>query len=272
MIVDAIFGPHGEKKREDRVHKVQSLSTKTKLATPVSRAALLLGFEKIKDKLDIGDAEDLMRHTDEFAKSLAKSDPLIKLYGEIGKEIASWCLTAYSLIINKKASVKLVVSKMGTDKIKGFGIVASVKFKKGEIIYELAGALAADDDAERTKLSLIKTNPGDPETNGELCVLFGPLRLINHRCQTPNVEYVEPVPGLASTIHVVKDIKVEEELFADYGAGYFNPCPCTTCNPLPGTSSSVSNEDNSNPNEVETDGEAQQLAKRAKKYAQREKK
>lgn len=58
---------------------------------------------------------------------------------------------------------------------------------------ELAGMLAADDNAKRTKLSMIKSHVVDQTGKAlsdqqEKCVLFGPIRFINHRCKTFNAE------------------------------------------------------------------------------------
>lgn len=84
--------------------------------------------------------------------------------------------------------VKLGVRTFGEQLSKGFGIFARVDLKKNSIIYELSGALAADDEAERTELSVIKTLPDDPKTLGYSHVLFGPARFINHLCEDYNAE------------------------------------------------------------------------------------
>lgn len=84
--------------------------------------------------------------------------------------------------------VKLGVRHFGKEQMLGFGIFARVDLKRGEFIYELTGLLAADDEADRTELSVIQTKADDPKTLGYSRVLFGPLRFINHQCTTPNAE------------------------------------------------------------------------------------
>lgn len=66
-------------------------------------------------------------------------------------------------------------------------------------------------------------------------------------------------------MRIVKKIKAGEELFVDYGKGYFDPdpCPCATCNPPASTPDSTSQP------KQEIDGEAQRLAKNANKAAKR---
>lgn len=91
MIVDAIFGQHGEKKKIGRVHKVLSLSTRSDLSTPATRQAIRVAFEKIKERLDFKDHKAYIAAAQELARDLAKQDPLINAYEGLGTEIATWC-------------------------------------------------------------------------------------------------------------------------------------------------------------------------------------
>lgn len=96
------------------------------------------------------------------------------------------------------------------------------------------------------------------------------------------IQFIAPNKGLGTAIRIVKNIKAGEELFVDYGEGYFDPCPCITCVPPLIASGSTSQ-----PNENETDdeekrptkkpkqeinGEEQRLAKNAKKALKRQRK
>lgn len=189
------------------------------------------------------------------------------------------------MVINEMSCVRLSIRKFGESQTKGFGIVAAVDLKEGEVIYELAGMIAADSNVETTELSMITMEAEAPNKVGPSHVLFGPLRFINHKCKDFNSEvsclkstksvvnlvwlqYIAPGPDkYGVTICIVKDIKAGEELFTDYGPGYFDPdpCPCAACVPLLPTSSS-------SPPKQEINAEEQHLAKNANKRAKRQRK
>lgn len=90
MIIDAVFGQHGEKKKIGRVHKVLPLSARNNLSTPITSTAIWLTFERSKKALDFEDPKGYIATAQKIAGDIAKQDPLIKAYGEIGMEIASW--------------------------------------------------------------------------------------------------------------------------------------------------------------------------------------
>jgi hypothetical protein len=71
--------------------------------------------------------------------------------------------------------------EMGPNRIRGFGITASVPLPANEYIYELAGLISVDGNAEHTRLSQYEA------TDKTVRILIGPLRMVNHDCN-PNAE------------------------------------------------------------------------------------
>ncbi|KAJ7856945.1 hypothetical protein B0H14DRAFT_2752016, partial [Mycena olivaceomarginata] len=115
---------------------------------------------------------------------------------------------------------------MGPNRIRGFGITASVPLPANEYIYELAGLILVDGNAEHTRLSQYEA------TDKTVRILIGPLRMVNHNCN-PNAEYL-PVDGSKSalTVRTLRDIAAGEEITFYYSVDYFEDeetCPCLTC-------------------------------------------
>lgn len=73
------------------------------------------------------------------------------------------------------------VLPLGPKQTRGFGIAASVPLTAKEYIYELAGLISVDGNAEHTRL------PEYEATDKTVRLLIGPLRMVNHDCN-PNAE------------------------------------------------------------------------------------
>lgn len=155
------------------------------------------------------------------------------------------------MVINPLSPVKLVQRPIGIDGERGFGIVAKRFIKEGEYIFELPGMIAKTSAPSlQTQLSMII--PHRRQKQGTTArVLFGPLRFVNHICKGFNVtvsrisvyflycvnnwrQWEAIDNSCAFTTVALKDIKIGEELFADYGSSYFEDlevgCPCRSCN------------------------------------------
>ncbi|KAJ7633883.1 hypothetical protein DFH06DRAFT_687537 [Mycena polygramma] len=136
----------------------------------------------------------------------------------------SMSLRAYCILLAPWSTVQLRIVTMRTTQGHGFGIVAAKELQKGEYIYELCGSLSTDFHEQHSNLS-VTTSP----TRKTPHVLFGPLRLVNHRCKS-NAEYVA-VKGCRMMIAAAtKKICAGEEIVVDYGVDFFdNLCPCIDC-------------------------------------------
>ncbi|KAJ7905941.1 hypothetical protein B0H13DRAFT_1477805, partial [Mycena leptocephala] len=124
--------------------------------------------------------------------------------------------------------VRLKVLSLGSNRTRGFGIVASVPLLAGEYIYELTGLLSVDGHATNTRLSEYRADDNTAR------ILFGPLRMLNHDC-SPNAEYLK-ITGceLGLVVRTLSAINPGEEITLNYSElkDYFDDeeqCPCCTC-------------------------------------------
>ncbi|KAJ7829588.1 hypothetical protein B0H14DRAFT_3143865 [Mycena olivaceomarginata] len=152
---------------------------------------------------------------------------LVNLHGVYGaRKALRWCFDAYCILQAPWSVVSLKVLPLGPEQTRGFGIAASVPLTAKEYIYELAGLISVDGNAEHTRLSEYEA------TDKTIRLLIGPLRMVNHDCN-PNAEYL-PVDGSKSALKVrtLRDIAAGEEITFLYSADYFEDegiCPCRTC-------------------------------------------
>jgi len=97
------------------------------------------------------------------------------------------CITAYSMVINPSAPIKLVQRPIGPGGPRGFGIISRRFIQKNEYIYELPGMIAKSSRPSiQSKLSIIVPHHGQKQGKEER-VLFGPLRFVNHICEGYNI-------------------------------------------------------------------------------------
>lgn len=84
--------------------------------------------------------------------------------------------------------VELRVIPLGPRRTKGFGIFAKVGIRVGVLIWEALGVMPHDNETSHSNLSAVTVALGQNQPQGEERVLVGPLRMINHRCSSFNVE------------------------------------------------------------------------------------
>ncbi|KAJ7621520.1 hypothetical protein DFH06DRAFT_1232784 [Mycena polygramma] len=126
-----------------------------------------------------------------------------------------WSLRAYCILLAPWSTVQLRIVTLRTTQGHGFGIVAATELQKGEYIYELCGSFDLSVTTSRTH--------NTPH------VLFGPLRLVNHRCK-PNAEFIAVNGSRMMIAAATRKICVGEEIVVDYGANFFEDvCPCNDC-------------------------------------------
>jgi hypothetical protein len=87
-------------------------------------------------------------------------------------------LHAYSPLILGSSDMRLKVVRTG-HKQKGFEVRASCDIQESEYVYELVGLVLTDSQAEHIGLLAIIPHAGREE-DLEPCLLFGPVRFINH--------------------------------------------------------------------------------------------
>ncbi|KAF8221993.1 hypothetical protein L208DRAFT_1324861 [Tricholoma matsutake] len=221
LVISAILMPRDfpiHSLSRDRIE--ESLDMKTKLQMKQM-------YDAYKKRLGHGGAAWYMTITSDLATKMWNSFEIL-WGGEDSKETLfklHRILRAYTAVIldSSDMRVKVISNK------REFGIEASRAFRPGEYIYELVGLVPTDNLADHTNLSVVTPHVDQGEAL-EPRVLFGPICFINHHCVSHNVQYV-PLHGCAFTILVTKPIEEGEELFADYGPGWFEEgeCPCRSC-------------------------------------------
>lgn len=97
-------------------------------------------------------------------------------------------LLAYSMVIHPSSTVKLRVTRMGSDDTLGFSIFATKNIKLNDPIYELTGAMPEDSKTPHSELSAITPHSDHSLPDQDARILFGPARFVNHRCKDFNIE------------------------------------------------------------------------------------
>lgn len=82
---------------------------------------------------------------------------------------------------------------MGTDQGLGFALYARRRIPEGAIIWEGIGMCPGDSNCPHSDLSCITIAPGQNQPAGSERILYGPLRMVNHRCQTFNAQVRVPL-------------------------------------------------------------------------------
>lgn len=134
--------------------------------------------------------------------------------------------------VNKKTPKKSVINgvriiKLGDEHIlKGeFGLIATKKWKKFNIVGEYTGILSLDDKDTKYMAYLSKIDNDDLGIDAKNC--GNEMRFINdyrNLRDRPNVRleivYIDKKPKVL--VVVLEDIDEDEELLLDYGEGYWN--------------------------------------------------
>ncbi|KDR65222.1 hypothetical protein GALMADRAFT_148865 [Galerina marginata CBS 339.88] len=248
LIVNALFAQQKEKS-ESRTHNIKTISLEMNMK-PFAHAIIWSMFEKIKHQLNIQDPPAYVSTAETLAKSILSLYPLFVWENKKSESLAtlSWCVAAYTLVINPEAIVHLKVKPLGHANQKGFAIHATKDIIKGEYIQELLGLMPEDRAKNYTDLSTITPHSdnrnNDKNSSFDEKILIGPIRFINHRCFSYNVEFVAIRDTYAFTIVATKDIKASEEILLCYGVNYFkedgSKCLCEDCREIPEEEEEVS--------------------------------
>lgn len=121
-----------------------------------------------------------------------------------------------------------MTSRYTNDKYKGVKVVATKKWKKGEIIRTLTAQTSKLTEYEMEYLKLNGLDFSVTLRKGSDCLMLGPLAFVNHNCN-PNCEIYTLSENLQ--LKVQRDIEVDDEVTWSYGREYFNKgeCQCNTC-------------------------------------------
>ncbi|KDR65286.1 hypothetical protein GALMADRAFT_148808 [Galerina marginata CBS 339.88] len=218
LIVNALFGQQKEKS-ENRSHNIQTISLNTNME-PFGHSIIWSMFEKVKHNLNFQDPLGYIATVKKLATSIFAYYPLLVCENKEKEslETLSWCIAAYSLVINRAAIVHLKVKPLGHANQKGFAIYANKDIIQGEYIEELLGLMPEDRAEKYTDLSTITPHTDNCNDGSfEEKLLIGPIRFINHRCVSYNVEFVAIRDTYAFTVMATKNIKADEEILLCYG-------------------------------------------------------
>ncbi|KAJ2912799.1 hypothetical protein MD484_g7604, partial [Candolleomyces efflorescens] len=128
-----------------------------------------------------------------------------------------WCIAAYALSIHPDSSIHLKKLAMGPDRTWGFGLVATRRICKGSTLWEALGMCPGDFSASHSELSCITIAKGQNQPAGAKRVMYGPLRMVNHRCRSFNAEFAFIKNTSAFVAEALADIEAGEEITA-YGS------------------------------------------------------
>ncbi|KAJ7792688.1 hypothetical protein B0H14DRAFT_162465 [Mycena olivaceomarginata] len=145
-------------------------------------------------------------------------------------EPTKWFVGAYAALFARWSVVSVRTVPTAGVGPRQFAIIAEEELPQQTIIHELTGLLSSDpaDGASHSNLSVMQ------DLDGVQRVLFGPIRLVNHRC-APNARFDFAQHGNGHTVTVRTNSKIirrREEITVSYGQGFWtedNPCLCSVC-------------------------------------------
>lgn len=97
-------------------------------------------------------------------------------------------MAVYALVLGPESPVRLLSVPMGQERRYGFGLFARQDIAAGTELWDVVGLMPTDDSDPHSDLSMITVAPGQNQRPGSSRVLFGPMRMLNHRCKTFNCE------------------------------------------------------------------------------------
>ncbi|KAF5335574.1 hypothetical protein D9611_003080 [Ephemerocybe angulata] len=231
LVVQALFSPcrlfkHG-------THRPQTLGVSFN-APAKALQQLYQSFESQKT-LFLSEAPEIIQMASHIVRLSLEdhhTDPYYSGLEGAALDVLEWCISAYGALLNPRSQVKLKVIPMDTV-TKGFSLFARRDIPKGSYVWEAMGMVPADNASTSTLLSTTETTAEQNQPSGEERVLYGPVRMINHRCKTYNVAFAAHDGTSAFIVYALRPIVMGQELTLNYGSGWFEEsCPCTDCTPL----------------------------------------
>ncbi|KAJ3529719.1 hypothetical protein NMY22_g8883 [Coprinellus aureogranulatus] len=231
LTIHALFAPC------KNVHKSGKHVPQTLSLSFTANTALLEdiynAFEERKASLDLKSTTLFFAASKSVKMQLVRGNGEVRQWSRARQRLLEWCICAYAMLVSPDSHVRLRVLPMGPFSHKGFAVTARYDIPKLQYLWELVGLMPGDNDTAHSDLSAItpfheQDQPVDAER-----VLFGPLRLVNHRCKEYNIEFMAIPDCSAFVAYAVRDIVANEELTANYGSEWFGQiaCPCLDCSP-----------------------------------------
>ncbi|KAF6761130.1 hypothetical protein DFP72DRAFT_880172 [Ephemerocybe angulata] len=230
LVIQALFAPCKPANR--RTHTPQTLGLSFK---PSGNALLQLysAFETHKSLFQGDEPWAALIGSQRVRESLEGhgTDPYFANCDKAALDILQWLVAAYGVLLNSRSLVKLRVTSLD-DGSHGFALYSRHDIAAGEYIWEALGKVPADNLTSTSSLSMIRTTAKQNQAKGQELerVLYGPARMINHRCKMYNVALATHDGTSAFVIYALRPITAGEELTLNYGRAWFGPsCPCADC-------------------------------------------
>ncbi|KAJ2911712.1 hypothetical protein MD484_g8699, partial [Candolleomyces efflorescens] len=159
--------------------------------TGQAMAQLYEAFEDQKRHFNIHDPRSLLATASSIRNKLVRDrdQPFFRGLSPQALDVLKWCIAAHALTINPESLIRLGRIKKGPHHPTGFSLIAQRRIAKGSTIWESLGMCPSDNDTPHSSLSCITTAIGQDQEPGSERVLYGPLRMMNHRCKSFNAEY-----------------------------------------------------------------------------------
>ncbi|KAF6744046.1 hypothetical protein DFP72DRAFT_1079097 [Ephemerocybe angulata] len=227
LVVLALFSP--VKHLDSPLAHIPQTLGRSFTGTAQTLADIYNEFEAIKSELDLADPRTFLKLIKSTKMRLIRGNREIKAMGKEKHDLLEWCISAYSMLVIPSSSTRLRTLDLGGQK--GFGVCARTPIPYNTTLHELLGMMPADNNTPHSGLSAITPSPSQDQPVNSERVLFGPLRLINHRCRTHNIAYMAIAETSAFVAYALRDIPAGEELTVNYGDNWFerDSCPCADC-------------------------------------------
>ncbi|RXW11893.1 hypothetical protein EST38_g13962 [Candolleomyces aberdarensis] len=228
-VVVALFG--SATPTSHRCHAPQTLSVEFEHSAELVMA-LYEAFEANKKGFNFQDAHSFPSTAQLISNSLLAHSHFGKFDDE-ALGVLRWIIAAYAMVIHPESSIRLRAVPMGPNSTVGFAIFARRDIPKNTKIWEAIGMVPGDNEAVHSELSSITTTKDQNQTPGAERVLYGPIRMINHRCRSYNAEFCSVRRTSAFIAWSNRDVPLGEEITFNYGDSWFgDDCPCYDCRPV----------------------------------------
>lgn len=218
-LVQSIFQQY-KRKKHSRSHRIRYVHPDPSFKLDLDKAkAIQVIFEEKKSMLVRCSVADAVKFGREMATAInVVSTDLVKAHER--QKTIEWCSIAYgNLICNPGWGVQLKIKTSKDDDTHGFSIRATRDLVAEEMLYPLIGLLASDSTAEHSHLSELRPHLSQVQEQAETekpRVLIGPLRFINHACNSFNAQFIPINSTLSFVVCTTKAIKSGQEVFVNY--------------------------------------------------------
>ncbi|KAF5316782.1 hypothetical protein D9619_006527 [Psilocybe cf. subviscida] len=170
-------------------------------------------FKEHQAAFDPTDSTRYISSSIEFMNALRDIEAFAQL-GDAKLAVLQWCLCAHVILTHPASRAERWIAHKH-DPQRGFGLRARAPILADQVVWEAIGMMPGDGEVI-SELASVAVAPAQNQPEGALRTLYGPLRLVNHRCRNYNAEMVALEGTSAFVLYARQDIQPGEWITVNY--------------------------------------------------------